>query len=57
MQKYPWINFQARYFLRVMDKLPNQGDREPWLNLQDYKIDKKLLTQDPIDDGDLLFSN
>ena len=57
MQKYPWINFQASYFLRVMDKLPNQGDREPWLNLQDYKIDKKLLTQDPIDDGDLLFSN
>jgi hypothetical protein len=25
--------------------------------LQDYNIDKKLLTQDPIDDGDLLFSN
>jgi len=57
MQKYPWINFQAGYFLRVMDKLPNQGDRHPWLNLQDYKIDKKLLTQDPIDDGDLIFSD
>lgn len=56
MPRNPWIDFQAGYLLRVMDKLPSQGDRHPWLNLQDYKMDQKLMLQDPIDDGALVFS-
>lgn len=56
MPRNPWIDFQAGYLLRVLDKLPSQGDRHPWLNLQDYKTDQKLMLQDPIDDGALTFS-
>lgn len=56
MAHNPWIDFQAGYLQRVMDKLPAQGDRQPWLNIQDYKIDRKLMLEDPIDDGALVFS-
>ena len=56
MPRNPWIDFQAGYLLRVMDELPAQGDRHPWLNIQDYKTDQKLMLQDPIDDGALVFS-
>jgi hypothetical protein len=36
---------------------PNQGDREPWLNTQNYKRDRKALKENPIDDGHMRFSN
>jgi len=55
MPKQPWINFKAGYFLRVMDQLPNQGDRDPWLNSQDYARDKRVLPTKSLDD--LEFSN
>ncbi|CAM3655811.1 flavin-containing monooxygenase [Litorimonas haliclonae] len=51
MPQNPWIEFQAGYLQRVMDKLPSQGDRHPWLNLQDYKTDIKLMLEDPIEDN------
>ena len=57
MPRHPWIDFQAGYLLRVMDQLPSSGDRHPWLNIQDYKTDQKLMLEDPIDDGALIFSN
>lgn len=56
MKRNPWIDFQAGYLMRVMDQLPSQGDRHPWLNLQNYKMDKKLMLNQPIDDGALIFS-
>lgn len=56
MKRNPWIDFQAGYLMRVMDQLPSQGDRHPWLNLQNYKMDKKLMLDEPIDDGALVFS-
>jgi len=56
MPRSPWIDFQAGYLLRVMDQLPSQGDRHPWLNKQDYKTDQKLMLEDPIEDGALIFS-
>ncbi len=56
MSKNPWIDFQAGYLQRVMDKLPAQGDHHPWLNIQDYKLDQKLMLEDSIDDGALVFS-
>lgn len=57
MARNPWIDFQAGYLLRVMDKLPSQGDRHPWLNIQNYKLDQKLMLEDLIDDGALIFSS
>jgi hypothetical protein len=41
---------------RVMDQFPKQGDREPWINPQNYKRDKKLFRESPLDDGAMQFS-
>ena len=57
MPERPWIdNFSAGYMERVMHKFPRQGDREPWINPQDYKRDRKLFRESPIDDGVMTFS-
>ena len=56
MARRPYIDFQAGYLQRVFDQLPAQGDRHPWQNLQNYKMDQKLMLEDPIDDGALIFS-
>jgi len=56
MPRRPYLDFQAGYLMRVFDQLPSQGDRHPWQNLQNYKMDQKLMLQDPIDDGALVFS-
>lgn len=37
MEPRPWIdNFSAGYMQRSLDRFPRQGDREPWINSQDY---------------------
>jgi len=56
MPRRPYLDFQAGYLQRVFDQLPSQGDRHPWQNLQNYKMDQKLMLEDPIDDGALVFS-
>lgn len=56
MPRHPWIDFQAGYLMRVIDQLPSQGDQHPWLNLQDYKMDQKLMLEDPLEDEALVFS-
>ncbi len=57
MPKNPWIDFQAGYLMRVIDDLPKQGDRMPWLNVQDYKHDIQHMIKAPIDDGALRFES
>jgi cation diffusion facilitator CzcD-associated flavoprotein CzcO len=53
-----WITaFSSGYMQRAMHMLPKQGDREPWLNTQNYDLDKKLIRGEAIDDGVLSFSN
>ncbi len=53
----PWIDdFSANYLARVMDKMPRQGDREPWLNTQDYLKDRTFIGKAPIDDGVMTFT-
>lgn len=57
MPELPWIdNFSAGYMQRVMHQFPRQGDREPWINPQNYKRDKKMFRDSPIDDGVMVFS-
>ncbi|ALO45006.1 flavin-containing monooxygenase [Pseudohongiella spirulinae] len=56
MQPRPFIDdFSAGYMQRMMHRFPRQGDREPWLNPQDYGKDRKLLSRAPLDDGVLVF--
>lgn len=53
-----WIDgFSANYMQRVMHLFPKQGDREPWLNPQDYDKDRKMFREAPLEDGALIFSN
>ena len=57
MAEKSWIdNFSAGYMERVMDQFPKQGDREPWINPQNYARDKKLFRESPLDDGAMQFS-
>jgi len=53
-----WISdFSSGYIRRKMHLLPRQGDREPWLNTQNYARDKKSLRNGEIEDGVLEFSH
>jgi monooxygenase len=56
MPRLPFVeDFSSGYFARSFDQLPKNGDRHPWRVLQNYTAEKKILTQDPVDDGVLLF--
>lgn len=56
MTPRPFIDdFSAGYMQRMMHQFPKQGDREPWLNTQDYRKDRKLLRKGTLDDGVLRF--
>ena len=57
MPRLPFVtDFSSGYFARSFDKLPKNGDRHPWRVLQNYAAEKKILTQDPVDDGVMVFS-
>jgi monooxygenase len=57
MPERDWIeNFSSGYMQRVMHRLPKQGDREPWINPQDYRRDKKMFKKSPIADGVMRFA-
>ena len=56
MRPRPWVEgFSSGYLQRVMDDLPKQGDREPWLNPQDYLGDRQRFLREPLNDGALVF--
>ncbi len=58
MPRLPFVSdFSSGYFARSFDSLPVNGDRHPWRVLQDYHAEKKILTQEPVDDGVLVFSS
>jgi len=58
MQPRPWIDtFTPGYLKRAMHLLPKQGDREPWINPQNYAKDRKMFLQGRLDDGVLTFSH
>jgi monooxygenase len=57
MPERPWIDgFSPGYMQRVMHRFPRQGDREPWINPQDYARDRKLFRKGPVDDGVMQFT-
>jgi monooxygenase len=57
MARLPFVqDFSSGYFARSFDKLPKNGDRQPWQVLQDYTAEKKILTQNQVDDGVMLFT-
>ena len=53
-----WISgFSSGYIQRKAHLMPKQGDRLPWLNTQNYLLDKKVILEGAIEDGYLVFSN
>lgn len=56
MAENPWIDFAAGYIQRSMHRFPKQGDREPWLNTQNYLRDRKALLNKDIDGDGLEFT-
>ena len=58
MPARPWIeDFSSGYMSRMMHLFPHQGDREPWINPQDYARDKKMFRHGALEDGALIFSS
>ncbi|HEY8515439.1 MAG TPA: NAD(P)/FAD-dependent oxidoreductase [Candidatus Binatia bacterium] len=56
MAPRPWIDdFSANYMQRAMHLFPKQGDREPWINAQNYARDKKMIRYGELEDGVLWF--
>jgi monooxygenase len=58
MRELPWIGeFSSGYIQRMMHLFPKQGDRQPWINTQNYYEDRMLIRRGPIEDGVLSFTN
>jgi len=58
MQLRPWVdpeNFNPGYLSRNLALLPRQGSHEPWLNSQDYAIEKNQMPVADLDDGTLAY--
>ncbi|MFE0104943.1 flavin-containing monooxygenase [Streptomyces sp. NPDC059009] len=52
----PFLDFQAGYIRRAVDRLPRQGNRAPWLTSMRYTKDVRLLRKLPVDDPELRLS-
>ena len=56
MTARPWVDgFSPGYITRHLDRMPRQGDREPWINPQNCARDRKLFAKAPVDDGVMQF--
>ena len=54
----PWVdpaNFNPGYLSRSMHLMPKQGDRDPWMMLHEYSVEKEQLPAADLDDGTLSF--
>ncbi|MGB0114874.1 MAG: NAD(P)/FAD-dependent oxidoreductase [Ilumatobacteraceae bacterium] len=57
MVAHPMIDqLTSGYVQRAASLLPRQGDREPWINPQNYGKDKKMFRKSPVDDGAMRFT-
>ncbi len=53
-----WIeSFSSGYIQRKIHLLPKQGDQPPWVNTQNYALDRKIIGEGPLEDGFLQFTN
>lgn len=58
MQAKPFIDsadFAPGYMRRGVARMPKQGDREPWVNVQDYYAERSTLLATDFEDGVLQF--
>ena len=56
MPKRLWIDdFSAGYMQRVLHLFPKQGDQHPWVNPQNFRKDRRMFRDEPLEDGALIF--
>ncbi len=58
MPARPWIdpeNFNPGYISRALERMPKQGDRQPWVMTQDYFSDRETLPAADFEDGTLIY--
>ena len=56
VKREPFIDLQAGYVLRSIDRMPKQGSRAPWRLHQDYTRDVFLLKRGKLEDEGVAFS-
>ena len=42
---------------RVMHLFPKQGDQSPWVNPQNFRKDRQMFRDEPLEDGALNFES
>jgi monooxygenase len=55
MPTRPLLDFQAGYVLRALDRLPKQGEVEPWFVAQNYFKDARYLREGDVADDAMRF--
>jgi len=56
MKPKPFIDgFTPGFFERSLHLFPKQGDKRPWINPQNYKIDREMFLTDSLEDGTMIF--
>src|SRR4051812_12561946 len=55
MTRRPLLDFEAGYVMRALDRLPKQGEREPWYLAQDYFKDARYLREGELSDDAMRF--
>jgi cation diffusion facilitator CzcD-associated flavoprotein CzcO len=51
----PLLDFEAGYVMRALDRLPKQGEREPWFLAQNYFKDARYLREGDVTDDAMRF--
>ena len=57
MKETTWFNLSSGYVRRAADKLPKQGDKNPWIAPQNYLLDIINLKFKSVEDGAMEFAN
>jgi cation diffusion facilitator CzcD-associated flavoprotein CzcO len=56
MERRPLLDFSAGYVVRSLAQLPQQGARDPWRVVMDYREDVRQLRRAPVADPALRFA-
>jgi monooxygenase len=56
MPTRPLLEINSGYAKRAAGLLPHQGTEGPWRTSMEYRVDRKMLREGPVDDDNLRFA-
>jgi monooxygenase len=56
MPTRPLLEITSGYAKRAASLLPHQGTEGPWRTSMEYRADRKMLREGPVDDDNLCFA-